>query len=176
MQADNLDPVERVGVCASHRGLLNNDKVFELIQNWLGVSPKDKKHLKTSKVMDEHYSRPVEAKNSSLYWLGFIVFSLCILIMYLDMYAISVLIFGRSILFLQIWCPHEDLRAEAHDLLGWKIIWKKSLQWVIHLLIQIIRHGFWYITFQPSKSRKWVNNRYCNGISLFNLIFIFFNI
>ncbi|CAI9759286.1 unnamed protein product [Fraxinus pennsylvanica] len=66
-KADNLDPVERVGVSGSHRGLLNNDKVFELIQNWLGVSSKDKKHLKTSKVMDVHYCRPVEAKNSSLY-------------------------------------------------------------------------------------------------------------
>ncbi|CAI9772385.1 unnamed protein product [Fraxinus pennsylvanica] len=66
-KADNLDPVERIGVRGSHRGLLNNDEVFEHIQNWLGVSPKNKKHSKTSKVMDVHFSRPVEEKNCSQY-------------------------------------------------------------------------------------------------------------
>ncbi|XP_022864562.1 phospholipase A(1) LCAT3 [Olea europaea var. sylvestris] len=66
-KADNLDPVERIGVPGSHRGLLNNDNVFELIQSWLGVSPENKKHSKTSKVMDVHFSRPVKEKNCSWY-------------------------------------------------------------------------------------------------------------
>ncbi|KAL2526236.1 Phospholipase A(1) LCAT3 [Abeliophyllum distichum] len=66
-KADKFDPVERVGVCSSHRGLLTNEKVFQLIQKWLGVSPKGKKHSKTSKVMDVHFNRLVEEKNCSLY-------------------------------------------------------------------------------------------------------------
>lgn len=55
LQADNFDAVERVGVCASHRKLLADKKVFELIKNWLGVSSADVKmqrYSKTSKVMD----------------------------------------------------------------------------------------------------------------------------
>ncbi|PIN21626.1 Lecithin:cholesterol acyltransferase (LCAT)/Acyl-ceramide synthase [Handroanthus impetiginosus] len=51
--ADNFDAVERVGVCASHRGLLKDKNVFQHIQNWLGVSTKAKmQDFKTSKVMD----------------------------------------------------------------------------------------------------------------------------
>ncbi|KZV28393.1 Lecithin:cholesterol acyltransferase 3 [Dorcoceras hygrometricum] len=51
--ADQFDAVERVGVAASHRGLLTDKKVFQLIQNWLGVSSESKvKHARTSKVMD----------------------------------------------------------------------------------------------------------------------------
>ncbi|GER28275.1 lecithin:cholesterol acyltransferase family protein [Striga asiatica] len=55
--ADNLDAVERVGVCASHRELLADEKVFQLIQKWLGVSDKKaiNKMQHTSKVMDCSY-------------------------------------------------------------------------------------------------------------------------
>ncbi|KAL9165552.1 hypothetical protein ABFS82_06G177700 [Erythranthe guttata] len=54
--ADNFDAVERVGVCGSHRKLLADKKVFQLIQNWLGVSTNVKtKQYSTasSKVMDD---------------------------------------------------------------------------------------------------------------------------
>ncbi|XP_051121454.1 phospholipase A(1) LCAT3-like [Andrographis paniculata] len=54
--ADNFDAVERVGVSGSHRRLLANKTVFELIQKWLGVSPRDKgKCKKTSKVMMDEW-------------------------------------------------------------------------------------------------------------------------
>ncbi|KAL1542580.1 Phospholipase A(1) lcat3 [Salvia divinorum] len=50
--ADSFDAVERVGVCAGHRALLRDEKVFELIKNWLGVSPVAKaKRYHASKVM-----------------------------------------------------------------------------------------------------------------------------
>ncbi|KAI3459118.1 hypothetical protein Pfo_015781 [Paulownia fortunei] len=53
--ADDFDAVERVGVSASHRGLLTDENVFQLIQNWLEVSPKVKvQHSRTSKVMDAY--------------------------------------------------------------------------------------------------------------------------
>ncbi|KAH6757525.1 lecithin:cholesterol acyltransferase 3 [Perilla frutescens var. hirtella] len=54
--ADSFDAVERVGVCASHRGLLCDKDVFELLQKWLGVSPmvKVKQHSHASKVMDAY--------------------------------------------------------------------------------------------------------------------------
>ncbi|KAG8390722.1 hypothetical protein BUALT_Bualt01G0113000 [Buddleja alternifolia] len=53
--ADTFDAVERVGVSASHRGLLANKKVFQLIRNWLGVSEEVKvQQSKTSKVMDAY--------------------------------------------------------------------------------------------------------------------------
>lgn len=51
-QADNCEAVERVGVQAGHRGLLRDEKVFELIKKWLGVSDKKKVHSTTSRVMD----------------------------------------------------------------------------------------------------------------------------
>ncbi|KAK6137729.1 hypothetical protein DH2020_028529 [Rehmannia glutinosa] len=51
--ADNFDAVERVGVSASHRKLLTDKKVFQLIQKWLGVSEKaNMHHFNTSKVID----------------------------------------------------------------------------------------------------------------------------
>ncbi|KAL0324392.1 UNVERIFIED_CONTAM: Phospholipase A(1) LCAT3 [Sesamum calycinum] len=51
--ADNYDAVERVGVSGSHRGLLKDANVFQLIKDWLGVSEKTKvRHSKTSQVMD----------------------------------------------------------------------------------------------------------------------------
>ncbi|EYU39472.1 hypothetical protein ABFS82_06G201800 [Erythranthe guttata] len=44
---DNFEAAERVGVSASHRGLLTDESVFQLIQKWLQVSP----NTKNSKVM-----------------------------------------------------------------------------------------------------------------------------
>lgn len=53
LQADNFKAVERVGIDASHRGLLCDKKVFETIQKWLGVAPlKVKLQTRTSKVID----------------------------------------------------------------------------------------------------------------------------
>ncbi|CAI9090833.1 OLC1v1025694C1 [Oldenlandia corymbosa var. corymbosa] len=67
-KADNFDAVERVGVAASHRALLRDKKVFELIQKWLGVEPQVKKklHSKTSKVMDDN---PHECKRKDMHVL-----------------------------------------------------------------------------------------------------------
>ncbi|XP_075498525.1 phospholipase A(1) LCAT3 [Primulina tabacum] len=59
--ADIFDAVERVGVAATHRGLLADKKVFQLIQNWLGVSSEVKlKYSRTSKVMDVCLNQPQE--------------------------------------------------------------------------------------------------------------------
>ncbi|GMH10352.1 hypothetical protein Nepgr_012193 [Nepenthes gracilis] len=51
-KADGFDAVERVGIPARHRELLRDRRVFELIQRWLGMSPKVSKQSGTSKVLD----------------------------------------------------------------------------------------------------------------------------
>ena len=57
LQADDFEAVERVGVASSHRALLRDEKVFELVKKWLGVTEQVKSHpKKTSKVMDVYQS------------------------------------------------------------------------------------------------------------------------
>ncbi|KAL3523292.1 hypothetical protein ACH5RR_016126 [Cinchona calisaya] len=52
-KADNFEAEERVGIASSHRQLLREEQVFELIKKWLGVTEQVKSHpKKTSKVMD----------------------------------------------------------------------------------------------------------------------------
>ncbi|KAL5566688.1 hypothetical protein UlMin_029852 [Ulmus minor] len=51
-KADGFEAVERVGVAGTHRQLLHDTSVFELIQRWLGVDQKINKHGKTSRVAD----------------------------------------------------------------------------------------------------------------------------
>lgn len=51
-KADGFEATERVGVAASHRGLLKDETVLQLIQKWLGIDQKVSKHLTTSKVFD----------------------------------------------------------------------------------------------------------------------------
>ncbi|WOL17920.1 phospholipase A(1) LCAT3 isoform X1 [Canna indica] len=51
-KADGFAATARVGVKGTHRGLLKDEKVFELLKQWLGVSENSKKSLSSSKVMD----------------------------------------------------------------------------------------------------------------------------
>uniref|UniRef100_A0A7N0ZYU6 Uncharacterized protein n=1 Tax=Kalanchoe fedtschenkoi TaxID=63787 RepID=A0A7N0ZYU6_KALFE len=53
-KADGFKAAARVGVAASHRGLLYDEAVFELIRNWLGVGTEEKfkHHFKSSRVMN----------------------------------------------------------------------------------------------------------------------------
>ncbi|KAL5991040.1 hypothetical protein ACLOJK_011946 [Asimina triloba] len=50
-QADNFAAAERVGISASHRGLLNDKEVFGYIKQWLGVTEKSH-HSRTARVED----------------------------------------------------------------------------------------------------------------------------
>lgn len=56
-KADGFEAVARVGVKATHRGLLSNKTVFKILQQWLGVSEKPELSMATSKVMDS-FSEP----------------------------------------------------------------------------------------------------------------------
>ncbi|URE13754.1 PGAP1-like protein [Musa troglodytarum] len=51
-KADGFAATARVGIKGSHRGLLNEEKVFQLLKQWLGVTERSRRHLSTSKVMD----------------------------------------------------------------------------------------------------------------------------
>ncbi|KAI3935359.1 hypothetical protein MKW98_027179 [Papaver atlanticum] len=52
-KGDWFSATERVGVRATHRGLLSDETVFQLIQQWLGVEPKkSSRRGKTPKVVD----------------------------------------------------------------------------------------------------------------------------
>ncbi|KAJ4824760.1 hypothetical protein Tsubulata_024392 [Turnera subulata] len=51
-KADWFPAAERVGVAASHRGLLCDKTVFQHIQKWLGVKQSVSKHPRKSKVAD----------------------------------------------------------------------------------------------------------------------------
>ncbi|XP_002514803.2 phospholipase A(1) LCAT3 isoform X1 [Ricinus communis] len=51
-KADGFEAVERVGVAASHRGLLHDKTVFALVRKWLGVAQEQTKLSRTSRVMD----------------------------------------------------------------------------------------------------------------------------
>lgn len=52
LQGDGFEAIERVGVAASHRGILRDETVFQHIQKWLGIEPVVAKQSKTSKVAD----------------------------------------------------------------------------------------------------------------------------
>ncbi|KAI3894874.1 hypothetical protein MKX03_033618 [Papaver bracteatum] len=52
-KGDWFSATERVGVRATHRGLLSDETVFQLIQQWLGIEPqKSSRRAKTSNVVD----------------------------------------------------------------------------------------------------------------------------
>lgn len=52
-KGDWFSATERVGLSATHRGLLSDETVFQLIQQWLGIEPKkSSRRAKTSKVVD----------------------------------------------------------------------------------------------------------------------------
>ncbi|KAJ0014608.1 hypothetical protein Pint_21185 [Pistacia integerrima] len=50
-KADGFGAVERVGIADTHRGLLRNETLFQLIKKWLGAEQINK-HSKTSRVAD----------------------------------------------------------------------------------------------------------------------------
>lgn len=62
LQADGFGAVASVAVRASHRGLLRDKKVFELLKKWLGVSQKSELPMATSKVMDSWFLEPNTVK------------------------------------------------------------------------------------------------------------------
>lgn len=57
-KADGFEAVARVGVRGSHRGLLRDKTVFELLKKWLGISQKSELPMATSKVMDSWFPEP----------------------------------------------------------------------------------------------------------------------
>ncbi|XP_020261487.1 phospholipase A(1) LCAT3 [Asparagus officinalis] len=68
--ADGFEAVDRVGVKATHRGLLCDKTVFRLLKQWLGVNQKSKHSMATSKVMDvfsEPASVQITAKDALMY-------------------------------------------------------------------------------------------------------------
>ncbi|KAI4302071.1 hypothetical protein L6164_035288 [Bauhinia variegata] len=58
-KADGLPAAERAGVTATHRGLLRDKRVFQLIQKWLGIEHKLSEQPKTSKLAHAAPIKPV---------------------------------------------------------------------------------------------------------------------
>lgn len=71
LQAAQFKAIASVGVSGSHRGLLRDKRVFELIQQWLGVEPKKakRKHLRTHKVVDSGWIQSLVDLLKILVWI-----------------------------------------------------------------------------------------------------------
>lgn len=63
-EADGFTAAARVGVEGSHRGLLRDKKVLQLLKQWLGVSQKSQHPVSTSKVMDV-FQRPIPIQSAA---------------------------------------------------------------------------------------------------------------
>ncbi|XP_072969986.1 phospholipase A(1) LCAT3 isoform X1 [Typha angustifolia] len=65
-KADGFAAAARVGIKASHRGLLKDKQVFQLLKQWLGVSQKSQHSSSSSKVMDmfsDQFSPPMPSEH-----------------------------------------------------------------------------------------------------------------